>query len=347
MWMNSLSPFGGLRQVFSSGATATVLMTALALSAAIAPGRAAAQGSAPYPTRPITLIVPYAAGGNVDAVARWVAPELGKRLGQTVVIDNVAGAGGVIGTERAARAPADGYTLLLSVESAMVIAKLVSPSVVKYDGLKDFAPVSLLSNSPLVLVGRPGLPANTLDDLLKLMRKEPGKLNYATSGIGTSLHVAGEMFNQLGKVQMVHVPYKIGSQIVTDLMGNQIDLAMLPIPLTSEQVKSGRIKAFGVTESTRSPGLPDVPSMAEHPSLKGLEVTVWFGLFAPAKTDPAVVARLAKESAEMLKDEALRQKLAAIGMRPLGLPPDAFAKFLEAEQRKFGDIVRVGNIRAE
>ena len=306
-----------------------------------------AQTATTYPARAITLIVPYAAGGSVDAVARWVAPELSKRLGQTVVIDNVARAGGVIGTERAARAAADGHTLLLSVESAMVIAKLVSPSVVKYDGLKDFAPVSLLSSSPLVLVGRPGLPANNVDELLKLMRKEPGKLNYATSGIGTSLHVAGEMFNQLGKVQMVHVPYKIGSQIVTDLMGNQMDLAMLPLTLTSEQVKAGRIKAYGITEATRSPGLPDVPSMAEHPQLKGLEVTVWFGLFAPTKTDPAIVARLHKESLEILKDDALRQKLAAIGMRPLGLSPEAFAKFLEGEQRKFSEIVRVGHIRAE
>ena len=306
-----------------------------------------AQTATTYPARAITLIVPYAAGGSVDAVARWVAPELSKRLGQTVVIDNVAGAGGVIGTERAARAAPDGHTLLLSVESAMVIAKLVSPSVVKYDGLKDFAPVSLLSSSPLVLVGRPGLPANNVDELLKLMRKEPGKLNYATSGIGTSLHVAGEMFNQLGKVQMVHVPYKIGSQIVTDLMGNQMDLAMLPLTLTSEQVKAGRIKAYGITEATRSPGLPEVPSMAEHPQLKGLEVTVWFGLFAPTKTDPAIVARLHKESLEILKDDALRQKLAAIGMRPLGLSPEAFAKFLEGEQRKFSEIVRVGHIRAE
>lgn len=306
-----------------------------------------AQTATTYPARTITLIVPYAAGGSVDAVARWVAPELSKRLGHTVVIDNVAGAGGVIGTERAARAAADGHTLLLSVESAMVIAKLVSPSVVKYDGLKDFAPVSLLSSSPLVLVGRPGLPANNLDELLKLMRKEPGKLNYATSGIGTSLHVAGEMFNQLGKVQMVHVPYKIGSQIVTDLMGNQMDLAMLPLTLTSEQIKAGRIKGYGITEATRSPGLPDVPTMAEHPQLKGLEVTVWFGLFAPTKTDPAIVARLHKESLEILKDDALRQKLAAIGMRPLGLSPEAFAKFLEGEQRKFSEIVRVGQIRAE
>jgi tripartite-type tricarboxylate transporter receptor subunit TctC len=306
---------------------------------------AAAQGS--YPSRPVTLIVPYAAGGNVDAVARWVAPELGKRLGQQVVIENVAGAGGIIGTDRAARAPADGHTLLLSVESTIVIAKMVSPSAVKYDGLKDFAPVTLLSNAPLVLVGKPTLAANNLDELLKLMAREPGRLNYATSGIGTSLHVAGEMFNQIGGVQMNHVPYKVGAQIVTDLMGNQIDLAMLPIPLTSEQVKTGRVKAFGVTEGTRSPALPDVPSMAEHPRLKGVDVTVWFGIFAPAKTDPAIVARLHRETAEVLKDEGLRQKFGVIGMRTLGLGPEAFARFLEGEQAKFGEIVRLRNIRAE
>jgi tripartite-type tricarboxylate transporter receptor subunit TctC len=306
---------------------------------------ASAQSS--YPSKPITLIVPYAAGGNVDAVARWVAPELGKRLGQQVVIENVAGAGGIIGTDRAARAPADGHTLLLSVESTIVIAKMVSPSAVKYDGLKDFAPVTLLSNAPLVLVGKPTLAANNLDELLKLMAREPGRLNYATSGIGTSLHVAGEMFNQIGGVQMNHVPYKVGAQIVTDLMGNQIDLAMLPIPLTSEQVKTGRVKAFGVTEGTRSPALPDVPSMAEHPRLKGVDVTVWFGIFAPAKTDPAIVARLHRETAEVLKDEGLRQKFGVIGMRTLGLGPEAFARFLEGEQAKFGEIVRLRNIRAE
>jgi tripartite-type tricarboxylate transporter receptor subunit TctC len=300
-----------------------------------------------YPSKPITLIVPYAAGGNVDAVARWVAPELGKRLGQQVVIENVAGAGGIIGTDRAARAPADGHTLLLSVESTIVIAKMVSPSAVKYDGLKDFAPVTLLSNAPLVLVGKPTLAANNLDELLKLMAREPGRLNYATSGIGTSLHVAGEMFNQIGGVQMNHVPYKVGAQIVTDLMGNQIDLAMLPIPLTSEQVKTGRVKAFGVTEGTRSPALPDVPSMAEHPRLKGVDVTVWFGIFAPAKTDPAIVAKLHRETAEVLKDEGLRQKFGVIGMRTLGLGPEAFARFLEGEQAKFSEIVRLRNIRAE
>ncbi len=320
---------------------------ALASCAALLAGMASPAGAQTYPSRPISMIVPFAAGGNVDAVARWVGPELSKRLGQPVVIENTAGAGGVIGTERAARAAADGYTLLLSVESTIVIAKMVSPSVVKYDGLKDFSPVTLLSSAPLVLVGKPALQAGNLSELLAMMRREPGKLSYATSGTGTSLHVAGEMFNQLGKVNMVHVPYKVGAQIVSDLMGNQIDLAMLPIPLAGEQVKAGKLKAYGVTEGARSPALPDVPSMAEHPDLKGVDVTVWFGVFAPAGTDPAIVARLNRELTEVLRDEGLRQKFAVIGMRTLGLGPEPFAKFLVGETEKFGAIVKAGNIRAE
>ncbi len=300
-----------------------------------------------WPVKPISLIVPYAAGGNVDAVARWIAPELGKRLGQPIVIDNVSGAGGVIGTEKASRAAPDGYTLLLSVESTIVIAKLVSPSIVKYDGLKDFAPVALLSSAPLVLVGKPTLAANNLDELLKLIREQPGKLNYATSGVGTSLHVAGEMVNQQAKVQMTHVPYKVGAQIVTDLMGGQIDLAMLPIPLTAERIRSGKVKAFAVTEPQRSQALPGVPSMAEHPDTRGVDVTVWFGIFAPAKVDQAIVVRVQSELAEIVKDTELRQKFANFGMRTIGLGPADFAKFLVAEQSKFAAIVKAGNIRAE
>lgn len=318
----------------------------VALGATLLAAAAIAHAQA-WPAKPVTMIVPYAAGGNVDAVARWVGPELSKRLGQPVVIDNVAGAGGIIGTDKAVRAAADGYTVLLSVESTIVIAKLVSPGTVKYDGLADLAPITLLSSAPLVLVGKPGLPANTLAELVTLLRANPGKFNYATSGVGTSLHVAGEMVNQLGRVNMVHVPYKVGAQIVTDLMGGQIDLAMLPIPLTAEQVRSGKVKAFGVTEPRRSEALPAVPTMAEHPDLKGVDVTVWFGVFAPAKTDRAIVERLNRELTEIAKDAEIRQKFANFGMRTLGLGPAEFTKFLAAEQTKFAAIVKTGNIRAE
>jgi len=235
-----------------------------------------------YPSRPITLIVPYAAGGSVDAVARIVAPRLSERLGQNIVIENVAGAGGIVGTQRAARAAPDGYTLLFSVESTMAIAKLVQPSTVQYDSQKDFSPISLIGTSPLVLAGKKALPADTTDELIKLLRANPGKFSYATSGTGTSLHVAGEMINMEGKVAIVHVPYRVGAQMVTDLIGNQIDLAMLPLVMALPNYRSGNIKVFGITEPERSPVAPDLPSLAEHPDLRNVNVTVWFGLFAPA-----------------------------------------------------------------
>ena len=300
-----------------------------------------------YPTRPITLVVPYAAGGSVDAVARIVVPKISERLGQSVVIENVAGAGGIVGTQRAARATADGYTLLFSVESTMAIAKLVQPSTVQYDSQKDFVPISLIGTSPLVLAGKKELPANTTDELLKLVRANPGKLSYATSGTGTSLHVAGEMINMEGKVSIVHVPYRVGAQMVTDLIGNQIDLAMLPLVMALPNYRNGNIKVFGTTEPTRSPVAPDLPSLAEHPDLRNVNVTVWFGLFAPAKTEPAIVERLHRAVAAALAEADVRAKLAETGLRLVGNSPTEFAAFLAQEIEKFSAIVKAANIKAE
>ena len=308
---------------------------------------AAAAGAQAWPARPLNMIVPYAAGGNVDAVARWVGPELAKRLGQPVVVENVAGAGGVIGTERAARASANGYSILLSVESTIIAAKLVSPSIVKYDGLKDFQPITLLATAPLVLVGKPALAPNTLDELLQLLRAQPGKLNYATSGVGTSLHIAGEMINQQGGVQMTHVPYKAGAQIVTELMGNQVDLAVLPVPLIAEQVRSGKVKAYAVTEPQRLPALPNIPSTAESRALKAVDVSVWFGLFAPAGAERAIITRIHQEAAEILKQDDIREKFANFGMRTAGLGPEEFSRFLVTDFDKFSAVVRAAGIRAE
>jgi len=300
-----------------------------------------------YPSRPITLIVPYAAGGSVDAVARIVAPRLSERLGQNVVIENVAGAGGIVGTQRAARAAPDGYTLLFSVESTMAIAKLVQPSTVQYDSQKDFTPISLVGTSPLVLAGKKSIAADTTDDLIKLLRANPGKFSYATSGTGTSLHVAGEMINIEGKVSIVHVPYRVGAQMVTDLIGNQIDLAMLPLVMALPNYRNGNIKVFGTTEPTRSPVAPDLPSLAEHPDLRQVNVTVWFGLFAPTKTDAAIVERLHQAVAATLQEADVRAKLAETGLRIVGNSPAEFAAFLAQEVEKFSVIVKAANIKAE
>jgi tripartite-type tricarboxylate transporter receptor subunit TctC len=300
-----------------------------------------------YPSRPITLIVPYAAGGSVDAVARIVTPKLSERLGQNVVIENVAGAGGIVGTQRAARATADGYTLLFSVESTMAIAKLVQPSTVQYDSQKDFQPISLIGTSPLVLAGKTSIAAGTTDELIKLLRANPGKFSYATSGTGTSLHVAGEMINLEGKVSVVHVPYRVGAQMVTDLIGQQIDLAMLPLVMALPNYRNGNIKVFGTTEPARSPVAPDLPSLAEHPDLKNVNVTVWFGLFAPAKTEPAIVERLHQAVAAALQEPDVRTKLADTGLRLVGNTPAEFATFLAQEIEKFSAIVKAANIKAE
>ncbi|MBV9240348.1 MAG: tripartite tricarboxylate transporter substrate binding protein [Xanthobacteraceae bacterium] len=301
----------------------------------------------PYPSRPVTLIVPYAAGGSVDVVARVVADKLGEKLGQNVVIENVAGAGGITGTQRAARAAPDGYTLLFSVESTMAIAKLVQPHVVQYDSQKDFVPISLIGTSPLILVGKNNLPASNTAELMALLRANPGKYSYASSGVGTSLQVAGEMINVEGDVHMVHVPYRVGSQIITDLMGNQIDLAVLPLVMALPTYRSGNIKVFGITEPERSAFAPDVPGLAEQPELKNVNMTVWYGLFTPAQVDPAIVDRIYQALAAALREPQMQAKLAEVNLRIVGNSPPEFAKFLDNEINKFGAVVKAANIKAE
>lgn len=319
------------------------LLSVLALAAAF--GHAGAHAQA-WPARPITLIVPYAAGGNVDVMARWVAPELAARLGQPVVIENAVGAGGIIGTDKAARAKPDGYTLLLSVESTIVIARMVTPSTVKYDGLKDFEPVTLLGSQPLVLVGKPDLKAGDAKALYADMKASPGKYSYATSGVGTSLHLGGELLKQQGQVSMVHIPYRAGTQIVTDLAGNQVDLAVLPLSMVMQQVQAGKIKAYGVLGDV-SPAMPGIPSITAVGAWKGADVRVWQGVFAPTGTDPAIIARLNTELLEVLKSPDLQKKFTDSGVTRMGLGPKEFAAFLRQESARFGEVVTRGKITAE
>lgn len=300
-----------------------------------------------WPSRPITLIVPYGAGGNVDALARWFAPELTRRLGKTVIIDNVVGAGGVIGTDRAVRAKPDGYTFLLSVESTIVIARMVTPTTVKYNGLTDLKPVTLLGSQPLVLVGKPGSPAQDAAALYAEMKKSPGKYSYATSGVGTSLHLGGELLKQRGGVSMVHIPYRIGSQIVTDLAGNQVDLAVLPLSMVMQQVEAGKVRAYGVLGTSASPALPDVPPLSQVPAWKGADVSVWQGIFAPVGTDAAIIMRMNRELNEILQTPDMQKKFREAGITSLGLGPTEFAKFLQEEDKKFARVVAEGNIKVE
>jgi tripartite-type tricarboxylate transporter receptor subunit TctC len=301
-----------------------------------------------YPSRLITLIVPYAAGGGVDVVARIIGETLGSRLGQRIIIENVTGAGGVIGTQRAARAQPDGYTLLFAVENTMAVAKLVQPSVVEYDSQKDFQPISLIGTAPLVLVGKNELPAKTISELMTMLRANFGKYSFASSGVGTSLHVLGEMINVEGKVKMVHVPYRAAPQIVTDLISNQIDLAILPLNLALPSYRNGSIKIFGTSERTRSPLAPDLPSLADHPDLKGVSMTVWYGLFAPAKIDPAITDRISQELVTILHNPAMRAKLAEVYLiNAVGSTPAQLATFLNQEIGTYSAVVKAANLKAE
>lgn len=320
------------------------LFAAIALIAAVAVTPAHAQPAWPA-AKPITIIVPFGAGGSVDVTARLVGQKLAERLKQTVVIENLTGAGGTIGVAKAVQAAPDGYTLVMGADSPVAITKLVNPGAVKYDALKDLAPIGLVTTAPMVLVARPGLPAHNLAEVLKLARAQPGKLTYATSGVGTVLHLAMEMVKEQAKVDIVHVPYRGGAQIVTDVMGNQVDLAVLVSVTATSGVAGGKMQGIAVTDDKRLNGLPNVPALGESPEFKGFDIVAWTGLFAPAKTPAAVIERLNQELNDVLKSDEVRAKLAEQGAVGGSGGAAAFSGFVQREQERYARIVRSANIK--
>ncbi|VWX61178.1 conserved exported hypothetical protein [Burkholderiales bacterium 8X] len=316
----------------------------LALAAAALPAGAQV---ASYPSKPIALIVPFSAGGGVDATARLVNAKLGELLGQPVVIENVAGAAGTIGTQRVARSAADGYTLLFAVASPLNVAPLVAPSAVRYDTFKDFLPIATVGTAPFVLIGRSGLQATSAGDLIKLARSQPGKLNFGTDGVGTSLHITAEMIKQRAGIDIVHVPYKSGPQVLTDVAGGQLDLAVLPLSLAQPFIKDGKIKAFGVTSLGRAGSAPNIPALAETPELQGLEMDSWLGILAPAATPPAAAAAIAKAIDAAMKDPDVMRKMADIAVKPQVIAGPAFAEYLAKERKLIGTVVSTAGIKAE
>lgn len=317
-----------------------VLVSALA---AVMPAAGLAQA---WSDKPITVVVPFGAGGGVDAAARIVMPRLAERLGQQIVIENVPGASGTIGTQRVVKAKPDGQTLLFAVASPINVAPLVAPASVRYDALTELVPIAPVAVSPFVLIGKPGLPATTTAELLALARSQPGKLSYGTDGFGTSLHLTAAMITGTAGVQMLHVPYKSGPQVLTDVAGGQLDLAVLPVALVQGMVKEGKVRAYGVTSKARSMSLPDVPSLSETPALSGLDVESWLGLLGPAGLDAAIVARLNKEIAVLLADPGLLKQLADGGMKPLAMTPADFSGYLARERKALAAVVTANNIKA-
>jgi tripartite-type tricarboxylate transporter receptor subunit TctC len=297
--------------------------------------------------KPITLIVPFPPGGNVDFAARLFASRLADRLKQSVIVENVAGAGGIVGVQKAVSAPPDGYSLLVGVDSPISIARFVTPSAVRYDSLRDLAPIGMLNAAPMIILAKPELPANNFAEFVTLARSQPGKLNYATSGVGTVLHLAMERVKTLAHIDVVHVPYKGGAQIVNDLMGNQVDSAMLVTVATLPQVKSGKIKAIGVTTAQRVAQAPEIPALAESPELKGFDMVAWTGLFAPAKTPAAIVERLGRELNDALSAPEVGGKFEEQGAVLRRFTPAQFADYLRREQAEYAEIVRAAGIKEQ
>ncbi|MFI5443911.1 Bug family tripartite tricarboxylate transporter substrate binding protein [Polaromonas sp. UC242_47] len=301
---------------------------------------------AAYPDKPITLVVPFAPGGSSDIVARNLAPMLGERLGQPVIIDNVSGAGGLLGTQRAVRAAPDGYTILLGSGSEILINKLINPALA-YDGIKDLAPTVFVGTGPMVLVGKPGLPAANVAELLALARAKPGTLSYASAGNGTPMHVAGELLKMRANIFMTHIPYRGAAPALVDLIGGQIDLGVSTLSAAQAYIKSGKIKAYAVTSAKPSELAPDIPALGMARGLEGFDLGVWFGLFMPAKTPPEILQKVQAAAQQVLADPAIRKKLAEQGISASGASADELRKFMATEVEKYRAVVKAAKITAQ
>lgn len=317
-----------------------LLILGAALMALIAPV-AQAQTDA-YPSKPITLIIGYPPGGSTDLTGRVLGQELAKKLGVPVVIENIGGAGGAIGAQKVASAAPDGYTLLVGANNEIAIKRLVAPSTVKYEH-KDFAPIGLIASQPMVLVASQKAGIKTVDEFLKLVKTNPGKFTYGSSGVGTALHLAGEMVKDQAGLFMTHIPYRGVAPLANDLLGNSLDFGVFVLSSGLPHIKSGKVIALGTTERKRSAAAPDIPALAETPALKHIEIASWFALMGPSKLPEAVTAKLKKALAESLQAPELRKKLEDSGSTIAPLNVD-MPRFLADETAKYEKIVRFAKI---
>jgi tripartite-type tricarboxylate transporter receptor subunit TctC len=296
-----------------------------------------------YPVKPIRILVPFAPGGVADNSARVVAEPLGVRLGQQVIVENRPGASGNIGTQQAAQAAPDGYTLLLGFDGTMVINPHVFPKI-PFDTLADFAPVTKLGDATLILVANPSAGVRTLNELIEKAKSKP--FPYGTSGTGGTPHLAGELLKQRTGVQLEHVPYKGGGPAVIDVVGGQIPLVFTAIASAQQHVRSGRLIGLGVPGAKRSSALPDVPTFQES-GLTGFDVTSWVGIFAPAKTPPPIVARLQKELAATLQSAFVKERYATLGIEPVGNTPEEFGAQVREDLARWEKVVKAANVKIE
>jgi tripartite-type tricarboxylate transporter receptor subunit TctC len=297
-----------------------------------------------FPARPVHLLVPFAPGGAVDIVARTLGDELASRWGRGVVVENRPGAGGMVASEAAARAAPDGYTLIIVATGHALNPHLYAK--LPYDSFNDFTPLSLIGASPNMLLVRTDSPIRTLADLIAAARERPGQISFGHAGNGTSSHLAGELLKYMAKIDITSVPYKGGAPALTDLLGGHIPISFNNIPESIAQVTAGTVRPLGVTTATRSPVLPDVPTIAES-GLPGFDTGVWWGLLGPAGLPNDIKAKLAKDCADAVNTPTVKARLLALGATPIGSTPEQFAALIRADYEKWGPIIKAAGIRGE
>lgn len=309
-----------------------------------------AYGQPAWPVKPVKIVVPFAPGGTTDILARAMAPELSKAFGQTFIVENKAGAGGNLGADIVAKSAADGYTILMGTVGTHGINVALYDKM-PFDPVKDFAPITLIAGVPNVMVMNAEkakqLNINSVADFIKVAKASPGKLNMASSGNGTSIHLAGELFKSMSSTYLVHFPYRGSGPALLDLVGGTMDVMFDNLPSALPHIKSGKLKALAVTSSQRSAVLPDVPTVEEAGNLKGFDASSWFGLLAPAGTPADIVNRLQQESAKAMNNPAVKEKLLAQGAIPGGNTPAEFSKMIAAEIKKWAQVVKVSGAKVD
>ena len=309
------------------------------------PAAPRAQDAARFPMKPVRIIVGFAAGGAVDVQARIVAQRMAEAIGQPVIVENRPGADGILAGDFVAKSPPDGHTLAY-VSAGHAMNSILHAKTIPYHPINDFSPISLVASGPLTLVVNPALPVRNLKELIGLARSSPGKLNFASAGSGGTMHLAGELLKSMAKIDMVHVPYKGGSQAVTDVLGGQVELTFVGAPASMPHIRSGRLKVLAVTSARRSAALPNVPTVAEL-GYPDYEVGAWYGVLGAARTPAAIVSQLSSEIARTLALSDMREKLLSLGIEPIGSTPEQFTNHLIKEIARWTPLIQKAGLKVD
>ncbi|HEY9446109.1 MAG TPA: tripartite tricarboxylate transporter substrate binding protein [Burkholderiales bacterium] len=324
----------------------TVVCT-LVSAASLALSLTAQAQNATYPTKPVRIVYPFAAGGGGDLVSRTLAVELTRDLKETFIVDNRTGGNGNIGTDIVARATPDGYTLLVTTNATIVINPQLFTKVVTYDPVKDFSPISLVASQPFVLVAHPSVPAKTVPELIALAKAKPGTLNYASSGAGGGAHLAGEMLKTFAHIDITHVPYKGSNPALVALTGGQVQFMFVAALAAMPLVEQNRLRAIAVSTAKRSPALPNLPAVSEYPGLETFQSDLWYGFLAPAKTSPAIIQKLYTATKAVLARAEVKGRIEPSGTVLVGSSPKEFAQTIRSDIARWGKVISIAKVKPE